>query len=110
MLNFDLNYRDEDGEIIHEYESADSDRMSYDGLYSELLDKIIGGLDTFAQDPLWSDGVSGFDRFEELMTRTTLIDGYEYGPVIFDQSKIEEGLEQIKEAIVTMMDGFDFDG
>ena len=102
MLNFDLNYRNEDGEVIYEYEPPESDRMSPDGLYSELLDSIVKGLDIFAQDPLWTDGVDGFDRFEDLLTCDK-----EKCDLIYNVSKIEEAFEQIKDAVDTMILGME---
>ena len=101
MLYFDLNYRNEDGEVIYEYESPDSDRMSHDGVYSELLDAMVRGLDTFAQDPLWSDGVNGAADFNDLVTG-------DYG-LVYNVSKIEEAFELMKESVATMMLGFDIE-
>ena len=103
MHYFDLDYKNEEGEVIYEYESADSDRMSPDGLYSELLDSIIKGLDLFAQNPYWIDG-DGFCRFEELMTCDK-----DECDLIYEVSNIEEAFGHMKTAVVTMLQGMDIE-
>ena len=101
MFKFDLNYYDADGEVIYEYESPDSDRMCYAGVYSELLDAVKRGLDTFVDDPLWTDGVNSFDEFEDLVNRDSAL--------IYNVSKIEEAFEIMKESVATMMRGMDIE-
>ena len=122
MLGFNLNYGrkfDDDREIysvnedppeddrIYDYIDEADDRSESDGLYSALLDSILHGLDEFAQDPAWTDGDSPFKNFEELMTRDTHPEWEHFTPVIWDRTKVEEAVALIKEAVATMILGFD---
>ena len=106
--NFEMSYyREEDrqedpdpDDVIYSYLQEEERDIGSDDLYSDLLDCLVAGLDLFALNPLWSNGQDGFDKFEELLEQE----------VIFNEDKAREGFEKIKEGVVAIMEGFDFDG
>lgn len=117
FFDFDMNYYDPDEEeprtsddIIYAYiPEAEYRDIGFDDLYSDMLDCVIAGLDLFAADPGWSDGEYGFESFDEL-AETHHHPEVGESQVITDTDKVKEGFELIKQGVVEMMMGFDFDG
>ena len=107
IYDMDQGYDHGEDHVIYPYIPADQDREESPGLYSDLLDSMISGLNLFAQNPKWTDGQKGFDRFEELMTQNCVIDGNQYGPVIYDPDRVERALRLMKKAVAELILGFD---
>ena len=117
FMGCDMNYYHPEDEgaldpdnVIHKHVTdPDTRDWGYDELYSDLLDCVVSGFDRFANNPLWSDGIDGFETFDQLaeetphpLTGTT--------QAIYDADKVRKGFETIKEGIAQMLEGFDTEG
>ena len=117
FMGCDMNYYHPEDEgaldpdnVIHEHITDPKARdLGYDELYSDLLDCVVAGLDLFAANPLWSDGDSGFETFDQLAETHHHPEVGDYQPV-YDADKVKEGFEIIKSGVAKMLEGFDYDG
>ena len=117
LMGFDMNHYHPDAgdnpdpeDAIRTYIPAAEDRdIGWDDLYSDMLDCVVEGLDMFAADPLWSDGVDGFESFDQLAEVNHHPKVGEYQP-IYDRAKAEEAFKHIKAGVAKMVESFDFEG